>query len=132
MNILDSAYNELRDHARREAPIEACGYLAGQGDTVTHYFPMTNVDHSPEHFSFDPKEQFAVIKAARNEGLTLLGNFHSHPETPARPSEEDIRLAYDPDITYVIGSLATAEFTVRAFQIQNGTATPVPLEVTPC
>ena len=43
----------------------------------------------------DPKEQLKAIKDMRANGLTPLGNWHSHPETPARPSQEDIRLAYD-------------------------------------
>lgn len=43
----------------------------------------------------DPREQFAVVKDMRNNNLTLLGNFHSHPASPSRPSEEDKRLAFD-------------------------------------
>lgn len=82
---------------------------------------MTNTDQSPEHFSMDPKEQFAAIKDMRSKGLVLLGNFHSHPATPSRPSQEDIRLAHDPAASYLILSLADRSRPVlKSFRIQNG------------
>ena len=66
---------------------------------------MTNIDNEPDHFSFEPKEQFAAVKDARNQGLSLMAVYHSHPETPARPSQEDLRLLKDPNMIYVIVSL---------------------------
>ena len=53
----------------------------------------------------DPKEQLAALKDARANGYKIVGNFHSHPESPSRPSEEDKRLAFDPSIEYMILSL---------------------------
>ena len=108
--------------AASELPNETCGLLAGKGNIVHKLIAMTNTDHSPEHFSFDPSEQFQALRSARAEGLELIANFHSHPETPARPSIEDIRLAYDPEITYVIASLAEENPVIKAFKIQHGIA----------
>ena len=110
----------LIDHARNGLPEEVCGYLAGNDRTVIRQFRLTNIDHSPEHFSFDPAEQFQVVREARKEGLDILTNYHSHPESPARPSEEDIRLAYDPNISYVIVSLAGESPDVKSFRIRDG------------
>jgi len=90
---------------------------------------LTNIDHSNEHFSFDPAEQFQVFRSARSEGLEILANYHSHPETPSRPSVEDIRLAYDPNILYLIVSLAAEVPVLKAFNIQNGISSEVPIEV---
>ena len=53
----------------------------------------------------DTKEQLAALKDARANGYKIIGNFHSHPESPSRPSEEDKRLAFDPTIEYLILSL---------------------------
>jgi len=50
-----------------------------------------------------------------------LGNFHSHPSTPARPSMEDIRLAYDPSASYLILSLAEEVPVLKAFGITGDT-----------
>ncbi len=107
--------SKLKQQAEAEAPIEACGYLAGRENRVEKIFPMTNVDQSPDHFSLDPKEQFAVIKDARQQDLKLLAMYHSHPETPARMSEEDKRLAFDPEMTYMIYSLK--DDILKSFQL---------------
>jgi len=107
-NIINQSVSEL--------PNEACGMLTGTGEVVQDQYPMTNIDHSPEHFSFDPQEQFNVLKTARAKGRKIIANYHSHPSSPARPSEEDKRLAHDPKITYIIVSLAGKEPVIKAFR----------------
>jgi len=120
LNIARNVINEIISHARRDAPIEACGYLAGKDGIVLHAFPLRNADESAEHFSFDPAEQFAVIRAIRSAGLREMAVYHSHPASPARPSQEDIRLAFDPGISYVIISLAAENPEVKSFRIRGG------------
>lgn len=105
-------------HAHSEAPLEACGYLAEKEGIVVRHYPLTNVDASPEHFSLAPEEQFAAVREMRSQGLRLRAIYHSHPASEARPSEEDIRLAYDPDISYVIVSLKEGNDRVRSFRIR--------------
>lgn len=122
-------YDGIVEQAYAELPNEACGLLVGTGNEVTKQHPMTNVDHSPEHFSFDPAEQFQVYRSARSEGVGIIANYHSHPETPSRPSVEDIRLAYDPDILYLIVSLAAQIPVLKAFSIRDGVSTEVLIEV---
>ena len=118
-NIID----ELISQARQDAPNETCGYLLGtsseDGDIVTENYEMENIDHSPEHFSFNPKDQFAALKYARSKGLKILANWHSHPASPSRPSQEDIRLANDPTIRYAILSLHDG-IHLNSFKIING------------
>ena len=91
-----SHYNTILTHCTAGLPNESCGLLAGTEEdeeiTVTKVYLLTNVDASREHFSMDPKEQLAALKDARANGYKIIGNFHSHPESPSRPSEEDKRL----------------------------------------
>lgn len=126
-------YDNIVAHARAGLPNEACGLLGGTraGDikTIVKVYFLTNVDQSPEHFSLDPHEQLAAVKDMRGLGLTLLGNFHSHPATPARPSAEDIRLAYDSSASYLILSLAGDEPVLKAFHIEGGAVTQETLEL---
>jgi proteasome lid subunit RPN8/RPN11 len=116
-----SIHDAIRKQAAAELPDECCGYLGGTRDgdmiAITTRYPMTNVDHSPEHFSFDPKEQFAAVKDARGKGEELVASYHSHPETPARMSQEDIRLANDTQIRYFIFSVA--DDTLKAFSVDR-------------
>jgi proteasome lid subunit RPN8/RPN11 len=129
MKIDKAVLQSITDHSRREMPYEACGYLAEKGGTITHHYELTNTDKAADHFSMDPQEQFAAIKDIRSHSLKLAAVYHSHPETPARPSEEDIRLAYDPDISYVIISLAEPEITVKSFKIHRGNVTLEDIEI---
>lgn len=116
-------FETMLEAARKAAPLEACGLLAGAGARVTQCYVLINADASPEHYSMRPEEQFAAVKAMRAAGLKMLGIWHSHPASPARMSAEDMRLAYTPDIAYVILSLADpAEPSVRAFAVRNGAA----------
>jgi proteasome lid subunit RPN8/RPN11 len=119
IQISNAVLTAVIDHAVSLAPIESCGYLSAVGDTIARFIPMTNVDDSPEHFSFDPKEQFQAIKSARAAGESLRVVYHSHPETPARLSAEDIRLFNDPSMIYLIVSLKDTTPTYAAFQIQK-------------
>ncbi len=108
-------------HAKEGFPLEVCGILGGTGETVSVMYRMTNTDASNEHFMMDPKEQFAAVKDLRAKGLAILAIYHSHPETPARPSEEDIKLALTPDVSYLIISLADADNPViNSFKIDSG------------
>lgn len=129
LKITPNVRQEMIDLAVKESPIEACGYLAGVDDRVIFTIPMTNVDRSPEHFSFAPQEQFQAVKTARAQGLQLLAVFHSHPASPARMSEEDIRLANDPEMIYIIVSLLEIEPVIRGFKAVSGVITEVPIAI---
>ena len=103
-------FEEIVEHAEKNLPNEDCGLLVGtisdEIRTVEKIYFLKNIDESPEHFSMDTNEQFATVKDIRANGLKLLGNFHSHPSSPARPSEEDKRLVFDKNLSYLILSLA--------------------------
>ncbi len=109
-------FNDILNHSSNGLPNESCGLLGGiiDGDKkiVQKVYPLKNIDGSPEHFSMDTQEQFKVISDIRKNRWQLLANFHSHPSSPARPSEEDIRLAFDPGISYLILSLENCKSPV--------------------
>jgi len=121
-------YEKIHNHAVTGLPNEACGLLGGYEEEgnqiVTDVYLLRNVDESNEHFSMDPVEQLAAVKDIRSKGRQLLGNWHSHPESPSRPSEEDIRLAFDSKMHYLILSLMDAEHPVlNSFHIEKGQVT---------
>lgn len=125
-------YDQMLAQARAELPLECCGLLAGTKTEgmikLTAVYPATNIDQSQEHFSIDPREQLAALKDMRQKGWEMLGNYHSHPATPARPSAEDIKLAYHPDAVYMILSLMQPDAPVlKAFRVAGGEAAEVKL-----
>ncbi len=116
--------------AKALAPIEVCGILAGSNGKVEKFYQMRNVDNSCTHYMMEPMEQFATVKDIRSAGLEMLAIYHSHPETPARLSAEDIRLALTPNVIYVIVSLKNNNGSaVKGFRIEDSTVIEVPVKV---
>ena len=125
LRIPEEIYDDLIAHGREGFPLEVCGILGGTGDTVSAIYRMVNTDASNEHFMMEPREQFAVMKELRAMGLELLAIYHSHPESPARPSTEDIRLALTPNVSHVIVSLMEPDKPVlKSFRINAGRVEP--------
>lgn len=127
IKLSKSDYEKILAYAKKELPNEACGLIAGiienGNKIIKEVYLLTNIDHSNEHFSLDPKEQLNAIKDMRNKGLSPLGNWHSHPESPSRPSDEDKRLAYDSKASYMILSLMNVEEPVlNSFKISGTNA----------
>jgi proteasome lid subunit RPN8/RPN11 len=130
IQIPNSIHADMIAHAKAGFPLEVCGILGGINDTVSVNYRMTNTDASNEHFMMDPKEQFAVVKDLRTKGLTMLAVYHSHPETPARPSVEDIRLALTPGVSHIIISLADSQkVDVKSFKIDQDKVEPETIEI---
>ena len=102
-------YKKIEAAALNGRPEEICGLIGGLTDgedkIIKGVYHLENIDHSNEHFSMNPKDQLAAVKDMREKGIGPLGNFHSHPESPSRPSEEDKRLAYDRTASYMIISV---------------------------
>jgi proteasome lid subunit RPN8/RPN11 len=130
LKIPNEIYRQMLAQAGELAPVEACGILAGRDGKVEALYRMTNADNSRTHFMMDPKEQFATVKDIRAAGLEMLAIYHSHPETPARPSVEDIKMALTPNVVYVILSLqSTNGSAIKGFNISGVDVTEVPVRI---
>lgn len=134
VTIKKSDYEKILNHARKEAPIEACGLIAGLDHDgvreIKKVYILTNIDHTSEHFSLDPKEQLQAVKDMRAEGLKPLGNWHSHPASPSRSSAEDIRLSFDSKASYLILSLMDNDNPVlNSFHVEDGISTKEELRI---
>jgi proteasome lid subunit RPN8/RPN11 len=110
-------WDELVAHAREETPNECCGYLRIDDGSVGEVFRSTNGRASPYGYELDADS----LLAANNldwDGHGV-GIYHSHPKSPAEPSQTDINLAQYPHWLYLIVSLAD-EPVVRAWRIVDG------------
>lgn len=112
---------EMLAHARREPHTECCGLLAGRDGVITAIFPATNALSSPTVYEIAPRELFPLFRTMRAEGLTHLGQYHSHPSTQNVPSPRDIEQAGYPDHAYfIVSPRANAPNPIRAFSIRDG------------
>ena len=130
LEIPNIIFEQMVAQVKTESPIEACGILAGSDSRVEKLYKMTNAEKRSNHFMMEPAEQFKVVKDIRSASLEMLAIYHSHPETPARPSAEDIRLALTPNVVHVIVSLTNGDHpAVKGFLIDDGNLTEVPVRI---
>jgi [CysO sulfur-carrier protein]-S-L-cysteine hydrolase len=120
MKIRQGVIEQIVAHARQDAPVEACGFLIGTEGRILRHYPVTNAEGRNDHFTFEPNEQLAAYRTARQEGLGVVGVYHSHPASPAMPSAEDIRLARSSTLLHIIVSLMNGATTVKGFYIKKG------------
>lgn len=100
------------------APHEACGLLVGRGRVVHRIAPARNLDASPVRYTIDPADHFAALRAARRDGLAVVGAYHSHPAGPPAPSATD-RAEAVPEFLYLIVGLVPAP-AVAAWRLVDG------------
>ncbi len=100
-------------------PFEACGVMIGRAegrtvvaDAVFHARNL-NSDRGRDRFLLDPEDHLAVVRVARQQGLEVVGFWHSHPDHPARPSAIDLEAAWQ-DHSYLI--VSTAAFGANVFR----------------
>jgi proteasome lid subunit RPN8/RPN11 len=131
--------NELIAHARAETPDEVCGILAGREGRIERVFPVRNTadevtadrglfrdrasgqpsdGRRAVHYYMDPRDQLRVYNEIDDLELDVIGYYHSHTHTEARPSATDVRLATDLSAIYVLVGLEDAQHpAVRAWRI---------------
>jgi proteasome lid subunit RPN8/RPN11 len=100
--------------AAAEAPNECCGLLAGslrpsEDYRVIEHFPLANALASPREFESEPRGLFAAHRAMRERGWEILAVYHSHPTSPALPSQKDRAMTSGPEIVTLIVSLSSGE-----------------------
>ncbi len=118
----------MRQHVSTQAPLEACGLLAGKNGQVETVLRVRNADQSQERFRMDAQEQYTAFEWIEANGLDLIGIFHSHPSGPETASPTDIaEAAYE--VVHVIWSYSERTWKARGFWIEKGSATEVDLQV---
>ena len=118
-------YDEIIRHCKACYPQEACGFLSGRAARAGAFLPIENTEHSTVSYLMDPKQQMRAFERMNREKTELLAIVHSHVASPATPSQKDRGLAYYPDVSYVIVSLADMNRPdLRSHRIADGQDSP--------
>ena len=121
LEIPKDLLSRVIEHARREYPLECCGILAGKNGKIIKVYSMENTEKSPSSYLMAPEEQLKVFREVEDEGLELSAIYHSHPHSPAFPSQRDVDHAFYPDSLILIISLMDPKAPqVGVFQIAQG------------
>ncbi len=116
----------LEEHARAEAPNEACGVVVLRNGEAERYEPGRNRSASPYRFELEVDPEIWFVE---DEGYELAV-FHSHVSAPARPSRTDVEnIGLWAGRPYLILSLGTGE--LAAFTIEAGRISDVHLATSP-
>ena len=113
LSISKELAERIRAHGAETYPHECCGALLGRDNEpreILGLFPLINRrDDSPQNrFSVTAQDVLDAEKSARQQGLDVVGWYHSHPDHPARPSEYDRDHAW-PWYSYIIVSVAQGQ-----------------------
>ena len=105
----------LEEHARAEAPNEACGLLVLREGVAERYIAGVNAAASPYRFELQTEPEHWFLE---DDGYDLAV-FHSHLSAPARPSRTDVEnIGLWEGRPYLILSLRTGD--LAAFTIEGG------------
>lgn len=121
----------MLEQARRSPDHEVCGLLGGRHATAEHYYPVANIAGEPAcEYLMDPKQQIDAMRGMRERGEDLMGIFHSHPDSPAQPSDTDLARAEYPDTIYIIAGPVGEDMTLNAFYYNGKDFIPIETEIT--
>jgi proteasome lid subunit RPN8/RPN11 len=115
LKIVQPVYEEIRSHGERTYPYECCGVLLGDAvdgfRIVRKSIACVNarIDSLENRYSIATRDLIRIQSASREEGMEILGFYHSHPDHPAWWSATDLAEAYWFGYSYVITSIEKGE-----------------------
>lgn len=128
MEITREHFNKMVQHARVCEPRECCGLLVGRGDVVDEVRWARNEAVEANRFAMNQQDQYEIVVSAGEEGRRVLGVYHSHLDGSTTPSGEDVPVAYDPHILYLIVGVHPEPYAT-AWQIQHGVVARADLQI---
>ena len=115
ITVAQKQLTEIREHGVRDYPYECCGLLLGRfgpdGKIVTETYPISNAREESakrNRFLITPEEVMKGERYARDHDLEVVGFYHSHPDSPAVPSQYDLEHAW-PTYSYIIVSTSAEQ-----------------------
>ena len=115
ISISEQSLENIREHGIRDYPYECCGLLLGRLETeskvVEETYPISNAREESakrNRFLIQPEELMRGERYARSKELEVVGFYHSHPDSPARPSQYDLEHAW-PTYSYIIVSTSEGD-----------------------
>jgi proteasome lid subunit RPN8/RPN11 len=126
--ISHKAYSELRRHGEAEYSEESCGVLVGRIEESKRVAMSAILcknarrDSPRDRYAIDPKDLIRILRKAREQGLDIVGFYHSHPDHPAQWSSTDLAEAHWIGCSYVITSVMNGHATETRSFLLTGSA----------
>ncbi len=113
LRLTTATYNAIRTHGEETYPHECCGVLLGQSEGDVNAIQQavragnTRTDSAHNRYNIAPQELMRIQRQAREQGLDIVGFYHSHPDHPAQWSSTDLAEAHWLGCSYVITAVVT-------------------------
>ena len=108
----------------RALPDEGCGLLLGTSEgLVIEVVPSENVAHSARVYEIDSRVLLRAFRRADDDGVQVIGVFHSHTHSDPFPSPTDVAQAPDPAWHYVLVGLRDVAAVLKSYRIAEGAIT---------
>ncbi|MBE9066923.1 M67 family metallopeptidase [Leptolyngbya cf. ectocarpi LEGE 11479] len=146
----------MQAHAAQAYPHEGCGLLVGTldaaaGKTLVRLVLLDNAwatdvaadlaeqGHGDSatmtkarRYWIDPKDLLETQRQAREDGLTIIGVYHSHPDAEAVPSECDRDLAWSTYAYIIVSVRHGTAVDLQNWQLDdNHQFQPEPMKIAP-
>jgi proteasome lid subunit RPN8/RPN11 len=118
LRLSQTVYAELRAHGEATYPDECCGILLGRAQDGINRVEQalraenTRTDSAQNRYHIAPQEVIRAQRMGRDQGLDIVGFYHSHPDHPAQWSETDFAEAHWRGCSYVITAVAEGHATL--------------------
>lgn len=108
----------------RALPDEGCGLLLGTSEgLVLEVVPSENAAHSARVYEIDSRVLLRAFRRADDDGVQVIGVFHSHTHSDPFPSPTDVAQAPDPAWHYVLVGLRDVAAVLKSYRIVEGAIT---------
>lgn len=108
----------------RALPEEGCGLLLGTSEgVVLEVVPSENVAHSARVYEIDSRVLLRTFRRADDDGVQVIGVFHSHTHSDPYPSPTDVAQAPDPAWHYALVGLRDVAAVLASYRIVEGVIT---------
>jgi proteasome lid subunit RPN8/RPN11 len=127
LHIPQPLYDQLRTHGEETYPHECCGILLGKSiaNALTVHTLLragnTRTDSAHNRYHIAPQELIRAQREARQQGLDIIGFYHSHPDHPAQWSPTDFAEAHWFGCAYIITAIAQGKATITNSFLLTGT-----------
>jgi proteasome lid subunit RPN8/RPN11 len=126
MHILDKhCYKRLlqkaRNSSRQVAGSEICGLIIDTGSQL-RLVETRNASRRLGSFTLSTPDVRRIASAVKVLGEEIVGTFHSHPVSEAKPGASDIAHALDDSLMFIFDCVGN---TGRLWKIKSGKARPL-------
>jgi proteasome lid subunit RPN8/RPN11 len=121
----------VQNHAQRDYPCEACGFLIGHARgniiTVSDVIPATNAAAAATRkraYRIDPRHWMRTEQHVSSQGLMIIGIYHSHPDQMPMLSQTDINALWPSLIYLIVSSGPHQQHPPMAWRLNDATGKP--------